>query len=366
MIPEIKLNLIPGADYLGQRMSQGPIIEKSVPLQGPAKMCREKGRQINPSLFEKSPWIYMLNCVRENREILEDPGNADLELFVKQRITEPLKPGHKVKMGTHEGNVIYTIYKKIASDGLVSYALKPGRDDLPPLIVFRCTEPDISKEASLESIQNDLDPLIGQRGWNATKSQFDALMNDPNFRNPDQKVKVAGYSLGGLHANLFAGHHHKNVGHVISYSAPSMQSDLAKKFAKEINSSNRETPLIIQIFRTRGDPCHHAGEKQLGWGIDSKNAIVQLLETVVLDQQFFDFNHHSKLVFVGKYDSTFIETTCPKRLNIALDNLSKERGPCIELLRKVIGPSISEGLNVIENLAKKIFFTPKNLGLQIR
>ena len=351
MIPEIT-NILPVVGELEKRLDNLP---KTSPLPGPAIQVPKNSYKVDPTLIEKSPWIYKLNCVKHNREILHNPGSADLEVFVKRTINEPLKIGHILKMRRLDGgHDTYRVFTKIASDGLVSYALKPDQKELPPLIVFRCTEPDLSKDASLESIQNDLNSRIGERGWNAAKKHFEELMKNPNFKEPGKKVHVAGYSLGGLHAALFTGKFHRDVAHFISYSAPSMSGDLAKKFAEEINKSERDNPLIIQIHRTRGDPCHLAGEKQLGWGVQSKNAKVQLLEAVLPESQEFNLDHHSKLIFVQENDFTILEKADPNLLLNELDNLSSYRGPLIEVTRKIFGPILSQGLNAVEKLSKQI------------
>ncbi len=299
------------------------------------------------------------NNIQAHRDLLRDPGNADLEVFVKKTICESLQKDQTFKMKREDGGVdTYTVYKKIAGKGLVSYALTPDRNDLPPLLVFRCTEPDFSKEMSLESIQNDFNVRLGQSGWNAVKGHFDNLMNDQTFRPSNQKIKVAGYSLGGVHAQHFIAKHHENVKHGIFYSAPSAPSDVARNFAKEINSANRrDDPLTLQIFRTTGDVCHHVGDKQLGCGVNTPNARVTLFEASIPGDEGISIfpsktlEKHAKLVCdKNKVDFKIVVTTDPKDLERELNNI--KRKPYLEFFRVLIGPSVSEQLNIVERTAK--------------
>jgi hypothetical protein len=286
---------------------------------------------------------------------LNDPINGPLEHLVKVRIKHPLSQGEQILMGDHS----YTVYKKIAAEGLVSYALKPDGENsnLQPLIVFRCTEENFFKEASFESIQNDIDLSLGERGWAATKKRFRELMNDPLFRKGNQKVNVAGYSLGGAHAQHFIAEHHASVSRGIFYNNPSIQAKTVEQFAEDIQKYDRKDPLIFQIFRTQGDPSHLFGEKHLGCDIDHPNITVQLLEIDIPNQHSFNIALHSKRIFdTHLFDYTVSEWTDPVDLSKKLNNNSRSVvSSLFEAIRKQCSSFLSIALNAIRSLFQSLF-----------
>lgn len=309
-----------------------------------------------PPTTKVAPWSHNFRNVRENRELLNDYWNADLEYLTKVQICNSLEKGAQITLQTSNGPANYTVYHKIAAGGLVSYALKPQTPDFPPLIVFRCTEPDPLGEQAINSIQNDVESNIGEKGWNATKSAFDHLMNDPKFRSAGQKVRVAGYSLGGAHAQHFIAAHHASVSHGVFYNNPSISAETAETFAKTMQNVHRDEPLILQIFRTCGDPFHHFGGKHLGCGVDHPNVQTQLLEMNLPNQQTFDLSLHSKRIFkTENFDYTVSEWTDPELLSRKLDNT--RRGPVTmigEILRKESSPFLVKIVSTCASFKKGI------------
>lgn len=306
------------------------------------------------SKMHDAPWAPNFRNVTVNRDLLNDPFNADLEHLVKVKIKHPLYEGQKIEMRTRDGSFeSYTVYRKIASHGLVSYALKPTESDsnLSPLIVFRCTETHPLKEGAFDSMQNDVDTHIGEKGWMATKDSFKELMKDPAFRDPNEKIKVAGYSLGGAHAQYFIAEHHEHVSHGIFYNNPSVKAQIAEKFAEEIQESHRAEPLILQIFRTHGDPFHHFGSKHIGCNVDHPNVSTQLLEVSVPNQYTFDTKLHSKRIFdTQKFDYTIHEFTDPSRLARKLDNAKRDPvSSLFESIRQKFSRFLSIALSSIES-----------------
>lgn len=270
-------------------------------------------------------WSNNFSNVRVNQELLNDSLNHDFEYLVKVQIADGLQKGQEITLQTSAGPARYVVYKKIATEGLVSYALKPLTPDQPPLVVFRCTEPDPRKEHSFHSMQNDTDPNIGERGWRAARETFRALMADRAFRQKGQYVKVGGYSLGGAHAQYFIAEHHARVSHGIFYNNPSIQPEVADAFAKNTQNTQRERPLVLQIFRNWGDPFHHFGGKHLGCGINHPNVQTQLLEISFPNQIKFDTDMHSQRVFnTDRYDYKVEEFTDPEILAKKLDNSKRD------------------------------------------
>lgn len=263
--------------------------------------------------------------VQRNHELLHDSSNADFEYLVKVQIADGLQKGQKITLETNEGPATYIVYKKIATEGLVSYALKPECPNQSPLIVFRCTEPDPCKEHSFHSMQNDTDSNIGERGWRAARKTFRELMGDRDFRDKGQFVKIGGYSLGGAHAQHFLAEHHARVSHAIFYNDPSIQPAICEAFANNIKKEKREKPLVLQIFRNWGDPFHHFGGKHLGCDVNHPKVHTQLLEIRFPNQTKFDTDMHSQRVFkTDRYDYRVEEFTDPKVLAKKLDNSRRD------------------------------------------
>jgi hypothetical protein len=313
-----------------------------------------------PTIQNTVPWCGNFRNVSVHRDLLEDPFNADLEHLVKYRIKHPLYQGQKIEMRTLEGSFAsYTVHRKIAGQGLVSYALKPASENanLSPLIVFRGTETNPLKENSFESMQNDVDIHIGEKGWMSARKSFEELMQDPTFRNAGEKIKVAGYSLGGAHAQYFVSEYHREVSHGIFYNDPSIQGQITEKFAGEIEESHRDEPLILQIFRTQGDPFHHFGDKHLGCNVDHPNVSTQLLEISVPNQYHFDTALHSKRIFdTEQFDYTVREFTDPSQLSRKLDNAKRDPvTSLLETLRQKLSCFLSSALAAIKSFFSWIF-----------
>ncbi|HSX13803.1 MAG TPA: hypothetical protein VLE96_05225 [Chlamydiales bacterium] len=288
-----------------QPIPQEPIVTRPIFLSTPATQV---------------PWAHNFQSVHDHRDLLNNSLNADFEYLVKVQVPDGLQKGQKITLQTNDGPVEYIVYRKIAIDGLVSYAFKPFTENHPPLIVFRCTEPNFRKEHSFHSMQNDTDPHLGERGWLAARKTFEKLMKDRKFRGKGQKIKVAGYSLGGAHAQYFVAEHHARVSHAIFYNDPSIRADVVEDFAKNVHE-----PIVIQIFRNSGDPFTHFGSKHLGCGVTHSNAQVQLLEIHTPQQDRFNIDQHSKRIFkTDDYNYTVEEFTDPNVLAIKLDHTKRD------------------------------------------
>ena len=236
----------------------------------------------------------------------------------------------------------YKVHRKIAAGGLVSYALKPAANNstLKPLVLFRPSQWALSNEDTIETYLNDVQPNVGEMGWQACQSQFEQLMRDPHFRRADQKISIAGYSLGGAHAQYFLDAHAHNISHAVFYSDPSADDATAEHFAQMINSSPRRAePLNIQIYRMKGDFCHYVGGKHVGWGVNHPDVNVQLMEVDHENKTVAAFRLHSHRIFDNAtfpYQMQCVEDS--ERLNNMLDN--SKRGPDVfwyERMRRVWG-----------------------------
>lgn len=300
-----------------------------------------------PTAAPTVPWAHNFKNVHDNHELLSNSLNADFEHLVKVMVPNGLNKGQRVTLKTNSGDAEYFIYKKIATQGLVSYALKPINPKDEPILVFRCTEPDPQKEHSFQSMQNDTDENIGERGWQAAKETFKQLMADQNFRSEGKKIKVGGYSLGGAHAQYFVAEHHEWVSHAIFFNNPSINAEVVENFAKNVKG-----PIILQIFRNWGDPFTHFGKKHLGCGVNHPNVNVQLLEISTPNCDRFDTKFHSKCIFkTTDFNYTVQSFTEPEILARKLDN-SKQDAVTItmEALRQKHGKILSNVLGMMSSL----------------
>jgi hypothetical protein len=258
----------------------------------------------------------------------------------------------------------YKVYRKISGDGLVAYALKPVGSDstLPPLVVFRPTQVALSYEDMIDSLMNDLQLRIGEMGYAPAKPKLDALMKDPHFCRPGKKVAVAGYSLGGTHAQWFTYDHWKRISKACFYNAPSVHEEMAEDFARQVNASPL-TKLKIRIKRVvagvQGDWAHFLGGKHLGWGLKRKN-LVKLTEyncvSRTISSLFDRIWLHTRRV-VDNDNNHFSPTVVdPKVLDEHLDNES--RGPAIywyEKMRRVWGGTLLLVLSGLKVFARCVY-----------
>lgn len=172
------------------------------------------------------------------------------------------------------------MYAKIASCGLIAYALQPAayNSSLSPLLVFRPTQTHAGAEDFLETLRNDLDSSIGKSGWLATESAFANLMADTAWRADDEKIIVAGFSLGGAHMQYFLSHYVNEVSSAYSFNAPGIDEDSARAFKSKIQPFH---PFKLFIFRSDKDLVPLVGKVHVGWDIrKKKSAEVHILQGV--------------------------------------------------------------------------------------
>lgn len=268
-----------------------------------------------------------------------------LERFAKVTVNRELVEGQVIPAPGRDGQRdYYRVYRKIATGhGLVAYALKPSARDstLEPLIVFRASQWALSNEDAIETYLNDVQPNVGELGWKHAAPLMDALMNDTHFRPNQRKVSIAGYSLGGAHAQRFLAVDHANVSHAVFYADPGVENSLAERAAQTINGSARraDSPLNIQIFRTNGDYCHYVGGKHIGWGITHPDVNIQLFEIDHHNKEISGFYLHAERIFDNtRFDYRMRRCEDPRELNRHLDN--SKRGSDVlwyERMRRIWG-----------------------------
>lgn len=294
--------------------------------------------------------------------------NAWVERFCKVTVNRELLEGQVIPAPGRDGRMdYYKIYRKIATgDGLIAYALKPAADDstLEPIIIFRPSQFSVSNEDAFETYLNDVQPRVGEMGWVPSKPIFEQLMADAHFRRNKEKIGIAGYSLGGTHAQHFFSTFHADVSWFVTHNAPSLDDETAERVADVVNQT-RKDPLSIQIFRTYGDFCHCVGGKHIGWGMNNPHVKVQLAEIDLENKsEMSAFRLHGFRIFDNKnfrYQMQLFET--PDQLNERLDN--SRRGPEIAWYEKMRSFSGGIAFFVLKLVAEFIKFLSSLLGIRI-
>lgn len=286
-----------------------------------------------------------------------------LERMCKVTVNRELIEGQLIPTPGQDGLIdYYKVYRKICGDGLIAYALKPAVADstLKPLVIFRPTQWAFSNEDAFPSYLNDVQRNVGEMGWKASESKLRELMSDSKFRKDDQKVSIAGYSLGGAHAQYFLAEHGDNISHAVFYADPSLDDPIAEQFAEKMNAvPRRDEPLNIQIFRLRGDFCHYVGGKHVGWGVNHPDINIQLMEIDHDNKMTHSFKLHSHRIFDNNkfpYQMECYEDS--EQLFNHLDN--SKRGPDVfwyERMRRIWGGvaffsfySISEAVKLFSSV----------------
>lgn len=227
---------------------------------------------------------------------------AWLERMSKVVVNRELIEGQLIPAPGADGRIdYYKVYRKIATgDGLVAYAMKPVAADttLRPLVIFRPSQWAFSNEDCFETYLNDVQHHVGEKGWKAASEHLDRLMGDSHFRRDHQKISIAGYSLGGAHAQYFLAAHADHISHAVFYNDPGVDTQTAEQLAERLNQAPRRSePLNIQIFRMKGDFCHYVGSKHVGWGIRHPDVNIQLLEVDHENKQVAAFTLHAHRIF---------------------------------------------------------------------
>ncbi len=234
-----------------------------------------------------------------------------IERMTKTLANRELTPGLVLPAPGLDGKQdFYVVHEKICQEGLVAYALKPLSkfSYLKPLIVFRPTQFSLQGEDAPQSWLNDLDTRIGHRGYLAAKSDFARLMADPSFCAEGEKVEIAGYSLGGSHAQLFLKDHWKQVSKASFFNDPSVDSKTAEAFAEEINRSpvTGKQELSLVLYRTKGDIAHCIGEKHIGWGVHHPGVNIEIIELDSVEKKIFSRGYLHALRFFDNTRQRFV------------------------------------------------------------
>ncbi len=309
---------------------------------------------------------------KETQLLLSDVRNLSFhawqERFCKCIVNRELAEKQIIPAPGANGRVeYYKVQRKVTTgDGLVAYALSPiGSDStLKPILLFRPSQFAFANEDAIETYMNDVQANIGEMGYLAARNAFTHLMSDPKFCPENGKIEVAGYSLGGAHAQRFIADHWRKVSSATFYNDPSVDSELAERFANEVNRSPRFAgPLRLSIFRTKGDIAHHVGEKHLGWGLRHPDTDLQLLEFDHQNQEISLLKLHGRRVFDNPHHHYHVTLHNSAALDDHLDN--ERRGAAVfwyEKMRKCWGTMAFWLLFGLREVTK---FFSAFLGIQI-
>jgi hypothetical protein len=184
-------------------------------------------------------------------------------------------------------------------------------------------------------------------------------MTDPHFRRNHERISLAGYSLGGAHAQYFLAEHFNTISNAFFYADPHVDEPTAERAAQRINQMPRrpEEPLNIQIMRVKGDICHYVGGKHVGWGVNHPDVNIQLVEIDHDNNKTSAaFNLHAFRVLDNNqfpYQMQIIEN--PQELFNHLDN--SKRGPDVlwyERMRRIWGGAAFYTLYIFSEFTKLI------------
>jgi hypothetical protein len=248
----------------------------------------------------------------------------------------------------------YRVFKTIYAQGLVAYALKPisSFSFSKPLLVFRPTVLKPSQSDAFYTLLNDLEDRLGSMGYQAARDELTELLNDTEFKSPDAKIDVLGYSLGGNHAQRFLFDHYSQVSSLYTVNAPSVESALAEDFADRINNlphSSEDAKFKIIALRVKDDLAHFVGQKHLGLGINhplSKREFLQLdfTRSSSSEKKFFVIDKMERHldVFLSQPDASFVaERHLAEEFDRNLDNTNNSDAVFWENLRTTVGSKIA-------------------------
>ncbi len=320
------------------------------------------GAYINPYRIGGPPrsyadWFFHnpVSMDDELRHLLSDVAglaeDAYFERLAKTVVNRELQVGQIIP--APEGDY-YRVYRKITSgDGLIAYALKSAARDSSrkPLLLFRPSQFALSNEDAFATYREDMAPHIAKAAYAAVQPAILALRDDPKFRRPGELITLLGYSLGGACSQRALQDLHSVVDRAIFKSDPSIDAATAEAFASTMNAMpRREYPLVLQIYRTLGDPCHCVGEKHIGWGVTHPDVSVQLYEVDPDNRAVSAFRLHALRVHenVTTFPYRMTVHSDPEALNNRLDNST--RGPEVawyEATRKVWGKFVRVALAAV-------------------
>jgi hypothetical protein len=254
-----------------------------------------------------------------------------LERFAKSVVSHEVEEGSVIPVPTRGGFEYYHVYRKIAGSGLVAYALKPLSNEsrLKPILSFRPTQVGLGMEDGVESVLNDLEPVIGEMGYRDCRLELLKLISEDWFKD----AVATGYSLGGAHLQHLISDLSRDqllkFRRLIFINDPSLDEHIPQYFADRVNRMETfARPITLEIRRTDGDVVPFGGKRHLGWGVQRNIRVIVKEYTKADGARLALLPAHSARVFDNK-GVRFSERTIVNygELLTRLDNTT--RGPDI-------------------------------------
>ncbi|MDJ1180116.1 DUF4114 domain-containing protein [Roseofilum sp. BLCC_M91] len=165
--------------------------------------------------------------------------------------------GNKLTVGERI-NAGYTVDRVIEhpSTGFYAVGLRPDDPSQPPVLLLRGTggSPTDEKYGTVIDVLEDTNPEgIGYGQFSAHQAEIQAWLAAQT-----QPVDLVGHSLGGALAQTIAAHFPTEVGEIVTFNSPGINSDTAELFVTQGGNPNSATHYI-----TSGDLVSMAGEEYL-------------------------------------------------------------------------------------------------------
>jgi hypothetical protein len=128
----------------------------------------------------------------------------------------------------------------------------PTQGGRPPIVAFRGTVP-----SKAQTLIADLDPSgIGMYQFNPNRQVIQDQMNAAASHG---KITSAGHSLGGALAQIAAATFPDLVGHIVTFQAPGVSKETAKKL-EQFNAEHPDEAIESSHHRVKGDLVPLGGE----------------------------------------------------------------------------------------------------------
>lgn len=128
----------------------------------------------------------------------------------------------------------------------------PTQGGKPPIVAFRGTVP-----TKVQTVIADLDPSgIGMYQFNPNRALIDGQMAAAAAHGP---IISSGHSLGGALAQIAAGTFPDRVGRIVTFQAPGVSKELAKKL-EQYNEEHPDQAIESTHHRVKGDLVPMGGE----------------------------------------------------------------------------------------------------------
>lgn len=248
-----------------------------------------------------------------------------------------------VPVGGHDV-CYFTVHKiLVTGEGLVALAMKPitesGAKKHPPFLVFRAAQMYYTGLDALSTWVNNCEWNVGLSGYTSGKEKLQELMTDPEFRSPDQRIQVMGFSLGGVHAQRFVCDYVEDVEEAIFFNDLAIEEETADRFAEKVRAWPEDHPKVkFTVYRADEDHYAYFGDVHVGKGCNDHPAFDLDYVEIFSNIEFPPGGFLHTFRFFSQKDSCELKTFKGKEADEKL-YCSRQSNfiRCMELLRKTLG-----------------------------